>query len=333
MRLNICHHRRGFTLVELLLVVTIIGILAALLFPAFGRVRERARAAQCVHNLHQLHIAYTAKKEEAKAWAQGAFEAASLDQGNRWWAGTDYELRLMTGWPATWLRAAGGNTSHFVCPSDKAPSMVPLGDLAVIDTYTTNLGNSLVSVRSIWEPQKTYSSSPLAGGYELVSRDIANWYSTTMQVFTNPAAMTARVNLTAKSGYQASQFLYSLSDWQGTVVNSNFGIGSSATVPLMRVSYGIQPVVFMDGALDTSVLLIEYPFHWVSTSNWLWTTNSVGRHFGKINVLYRSGTVEARTPAEMAPANQPFVSFGYSNPWSGSWIPYSNGVYWGFPYR
>lgn len=47
----------GFTLLELLVVVAIIGVLAGLLFPAIGKMQEKGRMATCVNNLKQLHTA------------------------------------------------------------------------------------------------------------------------------------------------------------------------------------------------------------------------------------------------------------------------------------
>ena len=49
----------GFTLLELLVVVSIIAMLSALVIPFIGSAIERGRMAKCAHNLRQLHLANT----------------------------------------------------------------------------------------------------------------------------------------------------------------------------------------------------------------------------------------------------------------------------------
>jgi prepilin-type N-terminal cleavage/methylation domain-containing protein len=47
----------GFTLVELLTVIAIIALLAAIIFPVFGQIRENTRRANCISNMQKLYQA------------------------------------------------------------------------------------------------------------------------------------------------------------------------------------------------------------------------------------------------------------------------------------
>jgi prepilin-type N-terminal cleavage/methylation domain-containing protein/prepilin-type processing-associated H-X9-DG protein len=80
--------RPAFTLVELLVVITIIGILIALLLPAVQAAREAARRAQCTNHLKQIGVAL-----HNYLSANNCFPPAGLDYG--WGGGTEPPGKLV----------------------------------------------------------------------------------------------------------------------------------------------------------------------------------------------------------------------------------------------
>lgn len=56
--------RRAYTLIELVLVIAIICILAAIVFPVFSSLRESARKSMCISNLSQLGLAVALYTED-----------------------------------------------------------------------------------------------------------------------------------------------------------------------------------------------------------------------------------------------------------------------------
>jgi len=84
----------GFTLVELLVVITIIGVLIALLLPAVQAARESARMAQCRNNLKQLTLGCLNLEQAQKHFPAGGFG---------WWYIGDPNLPPDRTQPGGWI--------------------------------------------------------------------------------------------------------------------------------------------------------------------------------------------------------------------------------------
>ena len=67
-------HRGAFSLVELLVVISIIGVLVAMLLPAINSAREAGRQVACKNNLRQFGVGMTAHTNKSGTYCSGAFD-------------------------------------------------------------------------------------------------------------------------------------------------------------------------------------------------------------------------------------------------------------------
>ncbi|MDR1282498.1 MAG: DUF1559 domain-containing protein [Opitutaceae bacterium] len=89
-RRTTCHAAPAFTLVELLTVIAIIGILAAIIIPVVGKVRQSAKAATCLSNLRQMGVAIAAYRVDNKGFPPAPIEKFRSDshENRTVWEGT-----------------------------------------------------------------------------------------------------------------------------------------------------------------------------------------------------------------------------------------------------
>jgi prepilin-type N-terminal cleavage/methylation domain-containing protein/prepilin-type processing-associated H-X9-DG protein len=142
-------HPRGFTILELLVCIAIIGILAALLLPAISSSREAARRIICVNNLHQIGLALINYHESHDSLPIGWQWEDSGQSAYGWSVGLlpyleQRELYRRTDRTSPLEStsnelARGQAISTFLCPSDITTTLFTLSSPETIDTASMPL--------------------------------------------------------------------------------------------------------------------------------------------------------------------------------------------------
>lgn len=82
------HPRRAFTLLELLTVIAVIGVLAGILIPVTGAVRNKACATQCLSNMRQVGAASLLYVNDHKGRLPSSSHDRAPDGSSRSWRET-----------------------------------------------------------------------------------------------------------------------------------------------------------------------------------------------------------------------------------------------------
>ncbi len=184
---------RAFTLVELLIVISIVALLIALILPAMSGARESARRVVCMQNARQVSTALLVLATDNKGWINGV-NAAYTSAGDSWISATHY-------WINTVPKYLGNNNALIAqgkqtgCPGrDSSDLYWPYG------ANTAFAGNGYAPMRSINEV--------VHGSRIFLLAESSTWYPSSPAQFDNTVTGGSPVGTFPRHLQQGLNFVF-----------------------------------------------------------------------------------------------------------------------------
>jgi prepilin-type N-terminal cleavage/methylation domain-containing protein len=158
---------RGFTLIEVLVVVAIIALLISILIPSLNAARKQARMVACQANLRSLMLGFLTYASETKGFLPGLSEDHEAD-----WLGLGNTNKLTGQGPGsgrnpedgTVFKYVGKQTQVYRCPDDD-PYRKSATTANRNYSYTTCTLLSGANTANVGQAHYRYAGSGVAGNY------------------------------------------------------------------------------------------------------------------------------------------------------------------------